>query len=357
MRVLQLIDSLRPGGAEKMAVNIANALLPHVEKSFLCCTRQEGMLKDEVKAEVGYLFLNKKSRLDPKAIFKLRKYIRKNKIDLVHAHSTSFFLAGLLKLSGSKFQLIWHDHYGESENLEDREYKALKKFSKLFSGIISVNTALKEWALQNLYCKNVIEIRNFIPVPDHAAKAKIRLKGNTDAFKIICVANLRPQKDHLNLLQAFEILEPKLNVSLHLVGEDPGTPYSASVINKIEDSPFKNKIFYYGTQPEIISLLQQADLGVLSSRSEGLPLALIEYGIAGIPVVCTDVGKCAKIINGNGQLVPIEDPKAFAQKIAYYQINQEQMQKDAIKFNISVSKIFTEKDILKEIVAFYQEND
>src|SRR5690606_7182649 len=103
MRVLQLIDSLRPGGAEKMTVNIANALLPHVEGSFLCCTRKEGMLKNELKPEVGYLFLNKKSSLDPKAILKLIKYIRKNKIDIVHAHSTSFFLAGLLKLSGSRF--------------------------------------------------------------------------------------------------------------------------------------------------------------------------------------------------------------------------------------------------------------
>ena len=92
MRILQLIDSLRPGGAEKMAVNIANALLPHVEGSYLCCTRKEGMLKDEIKPEVGYLFLNKKSRLDPKAILRLRKYIIDNKIDIVHAHSTSFFL-------------------------------------------------------------------------------------------------------------------------------------------------------------------------------------------------------------------------------------------------------------------------
>src|SRR5690606_8062207 len=97
MRVLQLIDSLRPGGAEKMAVNIANALLPHVEGSYLCCTRQEGMLKEEIKSEVGYLFLNKKNRMDPKAIIRLRRYIKENEIDIIHAHSTSFFLAGLLK--------------------------------------------------------------------------------------------------------------------------------------------------------------------------------------------------------------------------------------------------------------------
>src|SRR5690606_38908493 len=199
MRVLQLIDSLRPGGAEKMAVNIANALLPHVDRSFLCCTRQEGMLKDEIKPEVRYLFLNKKSRLDPKAILGLRKYIIENKIDIIHAHSSSFFLAGLLKLTGSNFKLIWHDHYGESENLGDREFKVLKRFSRLFWGIISVNTTLKDWAENYLNCKNVTVIRNFIPEPDPNAKSQISLKGNKNDFKIICVANLRPQKDHMNL--------------------------------------------------------------------------------------------------------------------------------------------------------------
>lgn len=340
-----------------MAVNIANALLPHVEGSYLCCTRQEGMLKDEVKPEVGYLYLNKKSRLDPKAILGLRKFIIDNKIDIIHAHSTSFFLAGLLKLSGSNFKLIWHDHYGESENLENREFKVLKKFSRLFAGIISVNTVLKNWALKNLNCKNVIEIKNFIPEYDPASETKIRLKGNDDDFKIICVANLRPQKDHFNLLQAFEMLGPDLKISLHLIGEDPGTEYSASVLETIENSPVKQKIFYYGTQPDIISLLKQADLGVLSSRSEGLPLALIEYGAAGIAVVCTDVGKCGETIKGHGQLVPIEDPEALAQKFFYYKINREQMQKDAFNFNDDICKLFTEKIIIKELQAFYQEND
>ena len=61
MRVLQLIDSLRPGGAEKMAMTYANALVGQVEGSYLCCSRMEGMLKESLLPEVGYLFLNKKA--------------------------------------------------------------------------------------------------------------------------------------------------------------------------------------------------------------------------------------------------------------------------------------------------------
>ncbi|MDX1718880.1 MAG: glycosyltransferase, partial [Salegentibacter mishustinae] len=175
LRVLQLIDSLRPGGAERMAVNTANSLEPFVNGSFICCTRQEGLLKEELKPEVGYLFLNKKSSLDPKAILKLTRYIRKNKIKIIHAHGTSWFLGVLIKLS-SKVKLVWHDHYGESENLEARSIKVLKPFSGYFDGIISVNKVLKRWAKKTLRTESVIHLNNFI-VENGIKRPSPRLKG------------------------------------------------------------------------------------------------------------------------------------------------------------------------------------
>jgi len=337
-----------------MAVNIANALLPPLEGSYLCCTRQEGMLKEEIKIDVGYLFLNKKTSVDPKAILKLRKYIHENKIDIVHAHSTSYFLAGILKLSGSNFKLIWHDHYGESEFLEKREYKVLKKFSPLFSGIISVNTDLKDWAVQNLRCKNVIEIKNFISEMDTSTVSGIRLKGGDTDFKIICVANLRPQKDHLNLLKAFEMLDPDLEISLHLVGEDPHTTYSASVLERIKISPVSQKIFYYGSQPEVFSLLNQADIGVLSSRSEGLPLALLEYGMAGLPVISTRVGKCPELIEKDGQIISSAAPEELKNALIYYMENPAIRKKDAAIFQSKIKQVFSQKLVIKTISDFYE---
>lgn len=336
-----------------MAVNIANGLLPHVEESFLCCTRQEGILKDQIKTEVKYVFLNKKNSLDPIAIYRLSKFIKKNKIDIVHTHSTSFFLAGLLKLTGGKFKLIWHDHYGESEDLEAREFKILKKLSRYFSGIISVNTALKEWAVKNLNCKKVIEIKNFVPEFHPSSEPSVGLKGNKKDFRIICVANLRPQKGHFNLLKAFEMLDPDLNVSLHLIGEDPGTQYSASVLEALKDSPVKEKIFFYGIQTEIIPLLCQVKLGVLASRSEGLPLALIEYGMAGIPVVCTDVGLCAEVIGGKGKIVPPEDPSGLAANILNYLKNPEKAMQDGLSLQRRIEEKFSEKKLIADFVSFY----
>ena len=91
MKVLQLIDSLNAGGAERVAVNYANSLTSRIEASYLCATREEGLLKESLSKNVQYLFLNKKTSLDFNAIRKLNKYVKKQDIQIIHAHSTSFF--------------------------------------------------------------------------------------------------------------------------------------------------------------------------------------------------------------------------------------------------------------------------
>jgi len=71
MRIVQIIDSLAVGGAEKMAVNYANALSGKIEFSGLVATRAEGTLKNQLHEAVSYLFLNRKKVIDFGAIFKL----------------------------------------------------------------------------------------------------------------------------------------------------------------------------------------------------------------------------------------------------------------------------------------------
>ena len=98
MRILQLIDSLEAGGAERMAVNYANSLSSRIEFSALAVTRKEGALKIQLDDNVSYLFLQKKHTIDLKATFKLKKFIKDNQVEIIHAHGTSFFMAVLLKM-------------------------------------------------------------------------------------------------------------------------------------------------------------------------------------------------------------------------------------------------------------------
>ncbi len=350
MRVLQLIDSLRPGGAERMAVSYANALNGRIEASHLCCTRMEGMLQKKLASGVGYLFLEKKSALDIKALLRLRNYIRQNRIDLIQAHSSSFFLAVLVKFLVPGLKLVWHDHYGR--DLATRKPGILKQASRYFDGIISVNAYLQQWAGSNLHSSEVRYIKNFLPKPSSEKAGTENLKGQA-GFNIICLANLRPQKDHLNLLRAFSLLSKK-GIDLHLIGKDEKDDYSRSIQKFLQENDMEERVFLYGARENVEDYLKQADLAVLSSASEGLPVALLEYGLAGLPVICTRVGECEAVIGENGVLVSPHNPEALAEALQFY-IDHEQIRgRDAQNFQNEVRKTYSEEAVIPEMLKFLE---
>jgi glycosyltransferase involved in cell wall biosynthesis len=295
MRVLQMIDSLEAGGAERMAINYANKLAEKIEFSGLVATRREGLLLSQIDSTVSYLFLNKKYVIDFKAIFILRNYIVKNKVTIIHAHSSSFFLAVLLKFTLARVKIIWHDHYGISQDLSKRKNWSLKVGSFFFNGIVSVNSALKEWALSYLLCSNVIYLSNFIESSTRV-HGELVLKG-IEGKRIVCVANLRPQKNHKLLIDVANIIKDNHpEWTFHLFGKDFEDDYSKEIKYSIEDFNLKEQVFFYGSINAISSSLKQCDIAILTSLSEGLPLAILEYGLHNLAVVATDVGEISKVI-------------------------------------------------------------
>lgn len=312
MRIIQLIDSLDTGGAERMAVNYANALANVLPFSALVTTRKEGSLKLHVDDAVDYLFLNRQGKIGIAAIFRLKSYCRKNQVTHIHAHGSSFFTGFLLKLIHPKMSLIWHDHYGLSEFLEERQSVALKISSFFFSGIISVNSRLEDWALQQLHAKTVIYLPNFTATEENQATETV-LKG-TLGKRIVCLANLREQKDHFLLLAVAD----KLKIShpewtFHFVGKDFKDVYSHQVKEAIISKSLSDQIFVYGSKNDTSNIIGQSDIAVLSSKSEGLPVALLEYGMHQKAVVVTAVGEMPLIIqnNQNGCIVASGDVEGF----------------------------------------------
>lgn len=350
MRILQLIDTLHPGGAERMALNYFHALKDHSIQSFMVVTREMGLLGEDISNESGVYFLKKKNMFDVAALWRLKNILSQNKIDIVQAHGSSWFFAALCKITGSKIKIIWHDHYGKSEFLKDRPLQPLKFFSKFFDGIISVNYNLKEWTRSVLkFRKPLIFLPNFINIDKDQSHGE--LKGETK-YKLVCVANLRPQKDHENLLKAFDILKKDFSVSLHLFGRDYKDAYSKELKRKFHEV---GKIFYYGETKSIFPYLRDADIGILSSLSEGLPLALIEYGLAGLPVVCTNVGECSKVTGDNARLIPSGDPKKLAKEVAYYLNHPQVRMRDSAGLNNRINELYSETRVVARYLHFIEE--
>ncbi len=349
MRIVQLIDSLEVGGAERMAVNYANSLAEKMQFSGLIATRKEGLLLDQVNQNVSYLFLSRKAVIDLKAIFRLKNYLKKNQVQIIQAHSSSFFLAILVKISMPNIKIIWHDHYGISQDLKSRKKVSLKFASYFFLGIIAVNEDLKKWAKNHLHCSNVVCFPNFITESTIVSKS-IKLKGQ-DGKRIICVANLRPQKNHELLIDGALILHERFpEWTFHLVGKDFIDSHSAKLIEKVKALNLTEIVFFYGAVNNSKDFLKQSDIAVLTSLSEGLPLAVLEYGLAGLPVVATDVGEIAKIIPSKeeGFVIESNNLNQFVNSVQVL-IEEENTRKImGKKLHFFVEQNFSKNSILNE---------
>ena len=353
MRVLQLIDSLEAGGAERVAVNLANTLSKTIDKSFLCATRKEGILKGSISERVGYVFLNKQKTLDLNAIKSLNTFIKSNNINIIHAHSSSFFLATIITVLNRKVAVIWHDHYGNSEFLATRKHRILKLCSTYFSHIFSVNRALEIWAKQSLKFKNVSYLPNFATSDKNQAVTKL---SGVDGKRIICLANLRPQKDHFTLIDAFkQVVQLFPDWTLHCVGKDFNDDYSKQIKAKIAVLGLQESIFVYGSKPDVFNILKQCEVGVLSSKSEGLPIALLEYGLAHLAVIATAVGECGSVVHNaeNGLLINPLGPEALSEALLLYLNNKSMRDTYSETFNTHVIKEFSEVSQLKNILEIY----
>ena len=351
MRVLQLIDSLEAGGAERMAVNYANVLSEEIAFSALVVTRKEGVLKKQLEDKVNYYFLNKKRTWDVTAVLKLRKYIISHQVQLIQAHSSSFFLAVLVKLTVPKLKIIWHDHYGNSDFLENRPKFALQMASFFFNGVISVNEKLKAWALQQLYCKKVIYLANFTTVEKRVGTS-IKLQGK-EGKRILCLANLRRQKNHFLLIEvASKIKETHPEWSFHLVGKDFQDNYATDLKKLIKKQQLEQQLFLYDSCANVSGVLAQAEIGVLTSDSEGLPLAVLEYGLHKKAVVLTDVGQLSTVIENevSGFIVPPNEADLFYNRLLILIENKSLRQNLAEKLHQKVTAQFSEKAVVKEYI-------
>jgi glycosyltransferase involved in cell wall biosynthesis len=355
MRIVQLIDSLEAGGAERMAVHYANGLAARVAFSGLVCTRKEGLLRNQLHDQVDFLFLDKKSAVDMLALFRLRHYCKQHQISHVQAHATSFFTAFLLRLLLPKLKIIWHDHYGLSEFLPQRRPQLLWLCSHFFSGIVSVNEVLKNWSQDKLACSKVIYLPNFVTA-DTQTELISPLAG-TAAKRILCLANLRPQKNHALLLNVASMLKGSHpDWTFHLVGQDFNDAYSAQIKQTIIDNALEQHVFVYGSRADTAAILQQATIGVLTSNSEGLPLAVLEYGLHALPALVTRVGEVPSVVYDqvDGIIAEVDDATAFYKSLVELIENPNLRLKFGQALQAKINQFYTEEGVMNHFLHWTQ---
>ena len=132
--------------------------------------------------------------------------------------------------------------------------------------------------------------------------------------RIVCLANVRREKDHGNLLRAMRLVVRQMpEAHLLLVGGATNAGHLSEMRSLVSSLDLEKNVSWLGSRDDAAAILGNSDIGVLASASEGLPLALLEYGAAGLAAVATDVGECASVLEGgSGLVVPARDPEQLA---------------------------------------------
>ena len=160
---------------------------------------------------------------------------------------------------------------------------------------------------------NVVDTKIFTPVQ----------KRPRGVYRFVHISSLDPEQKnfHLLLRAFYQLKKQQAKVELHVVSDGDYSPYA----KLIKGFDFANSIHFHGRQDSagVAAILQFADALVLSSRFENLPCVLLEALSTGTPMIATNVGGVAEVINdSNGILVTSEDEQALV--AAMFSIQQRQ---------------------------------
>jgi len=352
--VLHLIDSLAVGGAERVAVNLANHLPRNRYTVTLCTSRRGGPLANELASHVAWLNLGRRSTGDLSAVYTLARELLRRNTRLLHAHSTSLFLARAAAMFAPAVKIIWHDHFGLCETIS-RPVWTYRTGVLHIGGVIAVNTVLANWAVDALRVpsQRVWCVRNMAYLPPRSARA-VDLPG-TPGSRIVCLANFRPQKDHPILIAAMaRVAANRPDAHLLLVGSGQAD-YVAYIRTLVGRHGLANRITFLGERNDVSDILAGCDIGVLASVSEGLPLSLLEYGAAGLATVATSVGECPDVLDGGnaGILVPPSTPSPLADALLILLNTPELRRNYANRLRARIHSQFSPEPVIESICRIY----
>jgi glycosyltransferase involved in cell wall biosynthesis len=317
MRVLQIITSLRTGGAEKLLLDsIPLYIAKGIDMELLLLNGEETpFLKELEKQNVTIHSLSKgniKTVYNPIHILRLIPYLRKYDIIHVHLFPTLYWVALAKLLAFSRTKLIFTEHNTHNRRMEKRLWCLLdrfiyKQYDKIVSITKGVDTIIKHHLSTNKDKFKIIN--NGIDLSRFFNLQKIKDADKT-GITIIQVSAFRPQKDQVTLIRSLQYL-PK-DVNLLLVGDGKNRLKCEDLTAELNLS---NRVFFLGIRSDVPQLLESSDIVVLSSHWEGFGLAAVE-GMASVrPFIASDVPGLRDIVNGAGLLFPDGDEKALAGKI------------------------------------------
>lgn len=321
--VLHVVDSLAPGGAERMVVEIANATDPARYRVSVCVTRCNSSLAlaPALSQDVRLHVLPRQGRFDLLGFKAFAQLCQSEGVGLLHVHNRpSLRFVAMCKALGylPRVPVGFLDQFGDveiGERLPADLRWALRWVKPYFVGVqpdlatAAQRSGVPSW--KTTVVSNAIDFSAFEEAT--AASVDVTRSGPVHGPTGILVANVRPQKDYKTLLQALAQVKDR-PWCLLAVGGFNDVAYHRVCLDLVQALGLEGRISFLGPRLDVPSLLKAADFAVLSSRSESGPLVLLEYAAAGLPFVSTCVGLIGRSLAdlGVSEFVPPGDADALA---------------------------------------------
>jgi glycosyltransferase involved in cell wall biosynthesis len=325
IRILYAVTAAAWGGAPQHVLDLVAYMRSHGHTVGVVAAPEPRLMRDLQRLGATFFpnphfVLSFAPHRDILAIPPVLQAIMHFRPDLIHAHSTKAGLAARLAAALTRRPVIFTAHgWGFAEArawwLPPTLLRLERLAARATARIICVSGFDYELALRYRVGRpeQLTIIRNGI-APEPYLAARERARGDErreDEPVLITVGRLAPPKDPFTLLEAFQRLS---RGRLLVVGDGPLRPQVEAFLRS---SPVGDRVRLLGEREDVPDLLAAADLFLLSSHKEGLPRAIIEAMMVGLPVVATRVGGVPELVEHRrtGLLVSPGDPQALAQAL------------------------------------------
>jgi glycosyltransferase involved in cell wall biosynthesis len=367
IRVLHIIPSLGPGGAERVVMHLAlHADRQNVEVSVVSLYASAGT-QIERKLEAGGVtvrFLDKKLGLDLRMVSRLRRVIRDVQPTILHTHLSvlRYVMPAAALLQGIH---VVHTVHNVAEKEVDRAGRALHRFAfrRGFVTPVSIAEEVSESLRRTYGVSNVPLIPNGIPIAEYAnrrtrARDVMRrgLQVGINEVVVLAVGRLAHAKNHRMLLDSVARVNhrSKLRLRCLIVGSGELETELRMCAARLG---ITHQVSFLGMRSDVPELLAAADIFAMPSRWEGNPLALMEAMAAGLPTVATAVGGVPGLIsNGEtGLLTASDDVSTFADFLEVLATNAELRTKLGTLATKAAAKRFGAEQMTRSYEQLYGE--
>lgn len=306
-----------------------------------------------------------------RTIGQMRRAIRDEKPDLIHANSIRSGLAATAASAGMKMPVIWH----LQDELPAHPLSTLIRLFVLFSNRIRFMPASKATGnsfrgklLKNFgkriperVVHNGIELEKFRLDAENRRKVRSELGLSEDEFVFGVVGQITPRKGQLELIENFAAAREKMPRATLLIIGAPMFNNDYLYLEELKAATkrlgIENKVKFLGARQDVPAVMQALDLLVVNSRSEALVVVAIEAMACRTPVLATDVGGTREIIEHekNGWLINFGDEENLKNALVALSQNAEMRRRFADESEkIAFARLGAER-MAREVESFYEQ--